>query len=296
MRNKMKLLKIVLIMILLLNVQVLPIDKVGTTSFQFLKIMMSARASALGGAFSAVTNNSESIYWNPAGLTRIKTFDASAGYVDWFMDAVHYSFAAGYTIEGIGTFGLHGIFTDIGEIEVTRVSALGFIGEDYNPGLTGETIRPMSYVFGISYARELTDKFAFGITAKYVGEDLVYDKAGALVFDGGLTFRTGYRSIELAASIVHFGPEIKYIERSYPLPQTFNIGISAYLFAPGENLVSQIQDHALLVSYDMTQPRDFDQQHNIGAEYSFSNMFFLRGGYKFNHDQEGISAGAGITF
>jgi len=290
--------KIYLILFFLVasNVNLPAFEKSGTTSFQFLKIMMSARASALGGAFSAVGNNSEALYWNPAGITRVSLFDASVSYVDWFLDAAHYSFAAAYTFEGVGTFGLLGIFTDVGEIEVTRVSALGFIGDTYNPGLTGEIFSPKSYVVGLSYGRNLTDKFSFGATVKYVKEDLIYKSTDAVVFDGGLIFRTGFRSLEVAASIVHFGPEVKFIDKSYPLPQTFNIGISGYLFAPGDHLIGELADNRILISYDLTQQRDFEQQHNVGIEYSFNNLLFLRGGYKINNDQEGISAGAGILF
>lgn len=294
----MKLLNKSILVILFLSASsnLFPFEKTGTTSFQFLKIMMSARASSLGGAFTAVGNNSEALYWNPAGITRVGFFDASAGYVDWFLDAAHYSFAAALTLENIGTFGLHGIFTDIGEIEVTSVDALGFIGDKYNPGLTGEVFSPKSYVIGLSYARNLTDKFSFGLTAKYVKEDLIFKSTDAVVFDGGLIFRTGFRSLEVAASIVHFGPEVKFIDKSYPLPQTFNIGISGYLFSPGDHLIGEIADNRILIAYELTQPRDFEQQHNLGLEYSFNNLLFLRGGYKFNNDQEGICAGAGVSF
>src|SRR5690606_6661385 len=214
----------------------------------------------------------------------------------WLLDVKHYSFSAAYNFEGIGTIGFHGLFTDVGEIEVTRVSSLGFVGENYNPGLTGEVIKPGAGSFGISFARFLTDKFAFGLTAKYVYEDLVYEKTGELVFDGGLVFKTGFRSIVLAASLLHFGPKVQFIDKSYPLPQTFTIGISGHLFSPGDPLLAQVNGHDLVISYDMVQPRDFDQQHVVGLEYSYDNMIFLRGGYKFNGDQEGLSAGVGLLF
>lgn len=271
-------------------------DKVGTTSFQFLKVMMSARASALGGAFSSIANNSDAVFWNPSGLARISGFDASANYVNWLFDAAHYSFAASYHFEDIGTFGLHGIFTDVGSIEVTRADALGFINGVYNPGLTGEIINPTSLVIGLSYSRNLTDKFSFGITGKYVREDLVYGSAGAMVFDAGLLFETGFKSIVVAASIMNFGPTVKFIDRSYPLPQTFIVGSSVHLISANDPLLVQAEDHDILLCYDMVQPRDFGQQHSIGLEYSFKNMFSLRSGYKFNGDQEGLSAGVGINF
>ena len=294
MKNKNIIITVVLL--LLLNSDLYSFEKGGTTSFQFLKISMSSRASAMGGALTALANNSEAVFINPAGLTNVQFIDASVSYVDWLLDIKHYSFSAAYTIDGIGTVGLHGLFTDVGEIEVTRVSNLGFIGEDYNPGLTGEVIRPRAGAVGISFAKYLTDRFAFGITAKYVYEDLVYEKAGELVFDGGLTFKTGFRSIVLAASVLHFGPKIEFIDKSYPLPQTFSIGISGHLFSPDDPLLGKIDNHDLLISYDLVQPRDFDQQHLVGMEYNYDNLIFLRGGYKFNGDQEGLSTGVGLLF
>ena len=44
---------------------------VGTTGAQFLKLSPNARAIGMGEAFSAVTDGSESIYWNPAALGRV---------------------------------------------------------------------------------------------------------------------------------------------------------------------------------------------------------------------------------
>lgn len=271
-------------------------EKVGTTSFQFLKMLPGARAYGLAGSFSSVVNNSEAVFWNPGALTKVSYLDFSAGYLDWFMDAAHYSLSAAYTIEGIGTFGFQAVYSSVGQIEETRVDALGFIGDTYNPGLTGRTFSPSASVFGISFAKQLTDKFSFGITAKYAREDLIYAKAGELIFDGGLIFNTGFRSIQVSATLLNFGPEVKFIERSYPLPQTLNLGVSSYLIAPNEYLISDAKDHSLLIAYDMIQPRDYDQQHALGLEYGFNNIIYLRGGYKFNGDQEDYCFGIGINY
>ena len=35
---------------------------------------------------------------------------------------------------------------------------------------------------------------------------------------------------------------------------------------------------------------------NIGAEYVFMDMFAFRGGYKFNYDEEGLTAGFGFNY
>lgn len=288
--------KIFIIVLLLVSCQLFAFEKVGTTSFQFLKVLPGARANALSGAFTTLVDNSEAIFWNPAGLAKINNYDFSFHFIDWLMDVKHFSFAGAYNLGDIGTIGVMGIFSDVGEIEVTRVDRLGFIGNVYNPGLTGEVITPSSLVIGLSYAKYVTDKFAFGVTAKFVHENLVVKSASAIVFDGGLTFNTGFRSIILGASIRHFGQEVKYFDKSYPLPQTFSIGISSYLLSPDEPLISSLGEQRVLLSYDMIQPRDYDQLHSIGIEYSFKEMLYLRGGYTFNSDQEGISAGIGIKY
>ncbi len=293
---KLKITVFVLIILLLSQLPVLAFEKVGTTSFQFLKVMTDARSTGMGEAYCAVANNSEAVFWNPAALTRVQHFDASISYLDYFLDVKHSSFSAAYTFRNIGTFGLQGLVTDVGEIKVTRVSDLGFRGETFNPGLTGETISPSAMAFGLSFARRLTDKFAFGLTAKYVKEDLVVKSANAIVFDGGLTYNTGFRSLEVAASVRHFGKEIKYFEEGYPLPQTFNIGVAAYLISSGENFLMTSESQSLLVAFDLVQPRDYAQQYNVGLEYTWQNAIILRGGYKINYDEEGLCLGMGLKY
>lgn len=41
---------------------------------------------------------------------------------------------------------------------------------------------------------------------------------------------------------------------------------------------------------------DYTERVNIGFEYGYNKMLFLRGGYKFNHDTEGLSLGLGFSY
>ena len=273
------------------------IDKVGTTSFQFLKVMPDARSTGMGEAYVTLADNANAVFWNPAELIKVNNLDFSFSFVDWLLDVKHYSFAGAYNVEGIGVFGLQILFDDVGEIPVTRVSDLYRTDDgSYNPGLTGETMRPGSRVFGLSYAKSLTDKFSFGITIKYAYEDLVAEQASTIVFDGGLSYQTGFRSIEIAAALRQFGPEVKFIDTPYPLPQTFTIGISANIFAPDEALISQIENQKLIIAYNLSQPRDYSQQHLIGLEYTYNDLISFRAGYKINFDEEDFTFGAGINY
>lgn len=286
-----------LFMIALHSSTVMAFEKTGTTSFQFLSVRPSSRAASMAGAFCTLANNSEASFWNPAGLVKITGSDVSLSYINYFFDIKMYSFSAAVSTSDWGTVGVFGLYSNIGSIEETRTDYLTFDGKNFNPGLTGATFSPYQFYAGISYAKALTENFAFGLNVKYVKENLIYAKASAIIFDGGINFNTGYKSIQIGASVKNFGPDVKFIDKSYPVPQTLNIGASANLIgAQDENLFMTSRVHQLLLSYDMIQPRDFDQEHAVGLEYTYGKMVSLRGGYKFNGDQEGLSAGFGLQY
>lgn len=303
--------QIILISILVFNTGY-TLEKVGTTSFQFLKVMTSARACGLGEAYSAVTLNSDAVFFNPAGLTGVNNIDFAADYLDWFLDISHLSVSAAYNVPDFGIIGLQGVFTDVGEIKETTVAALNFDSDGIYRGYTGRTLEPSAMVLGLSFAKNLTNKFSFGITAKYALEDLVVKNTDNFMFDAGLIYDTGFKSLKISAVIRHFGPEIRYYDdvviqidsttsrrykgKSYPLPQTFNIGMSAFLMAPDESVFLHSSDQTVMIAFDLVQPRDYDQQYNIGLEYGFRNILFLRGGYKMNYDEESFSLGFGVAY
>jgi hypothetical protein len=293
-----------------------PFEKVGTTAFQFLKVPTSARGSAMGEAFSAVASHSDAAFFNPAALTRIRKMDISLDYMDYFLDISHVAVSAAWSLPGIGTVGLHGLATDIGSIRVTSVDALDFYDGVYL-GYTGETIEPGSALIGVSFARELTDKFSFGLSAKYAREDLGVRSAGTVLFDGGLTYDTGFKGLKIAAAIRQFGPEVKFYDqvslprydastdstyfqryngKAYPLPQTFTIGMAAWLISPDRDALLHANHQSLLLAFDLVQPRDYDQQYNLGLEYGLDALLFLRAGYKINYDTEGPSFGFGLAW
>ena len=45
-----------------------PFGKTGTVALQFLKLGVDARAIGMGEAYTAVTDDISSVFWNPAGL------------------------------------------------------------------------------------------------------------------------------------------------------------------------------------------------------------------------------------
>ena len=118
----MRKIKFITTVILLLAFVATPVvsqdmKKIAQAGLQFLKIDPSARSASLGGAMTVLDFSSTAMFYNPAGIARIeKAFDINFNTNQWIADIQYHSFGAAYTFEGIGTFGVSGIFSDYGDI------------------------------------------------------------------------------------------------------------------------------------------------------------------------------------
>ena len=285
-------------------------QKVGSTSMQFLKVTPCARATALGDAYSVLASGAEALFWNPSGLALAGTQELSLTYINWIFDARQGALSYAVPIGDIGSIGVQFQYVDFGEFEETSLNR-PFIQDTTYPGITGRTFRPFSYLIGVSYAKSLTDKFSIGLSAKYAHESLfsgqmiaatvaqgtnenVKTWANGLMFDFGVHYNTGFRSIQIAASVQNFGANVEYAKESNPVPLLFRFGIAADLIGTNALLLHTEGENRLTLAFDLFQPNDYGQQEHVGLEYEFAKTFALRGGYKFNYDSEGVTFGAGL--
>ena len=287
-------------------------QKVGSTSMQFLKVMPSARAAALGEAYSVIASGAEAIHWNPAGLISVEGHEFSATYVDWLLDTQQGSFAYAMSLGRLGAVGVQVQYVDFGVFEETS-NERPYINDPNNPGLTGRTFRPFSYLVGISYAQALTPRFSLGMGVKYARESLfsqssvdamvrqgVYEQvdtwAAGLLFDLGIRYDTGFRSVQIASSVQNFGADVTYAVESYPVPLMFRVGIAADLIGDDGLLMAGSADNRVRAAFDLFHPNDYAQQMHAGLEYTFYDVLSLRGGYKFFYDSDGLTAGGGLKY
>ncbi|MCF7802755.1 MAG: PorV/PorQ family protein [Candidatus Marinimicrobia bacterium] len=296
MKHAIKILTVALLIAGLASPAHSDIKKVGQTGLQFLKIGTSARASAMGGAFTMVGNDANALFHNPAGIANMdESLDFTSGMTQWIAD-INYSSAA--VVKNLGIFGAVGVsavFADYGDIEGTMVA-------NNTQGYTDEgNVDVGAYAVGVSYARALTAAFSIGGQVKYAyqhlgsnvvetGGESIKNEVSGLVYDFGTIFYTGFKSHRIGMSIRNFSPQFEYEETPFDLPLTFNIGTAMNIM----DLVMPSHQNPLVLSIDAVHPRDYTERVHVGGEYWYNNMIALRAGYKFNYDEESLTAGFGF--
>jgi hypothetical protein len=281
--------------------------KVGTTVAQFLKIGAGARVIGMGGAFTALSDDINAIYWNPAGLSRIAGGEATFTHAEWLAE-IQYDFAAfSLNVANIGAFGLHVISLRTPEENVRTIAA---------PEGTGQVWNASSIAIAASFAKSLTDRFAIGFTGKFIQESIFNETARGAAFDLGVIYQTPFPNLSLGASISNFGTKMrldgrdiffnddplpeqgsvdqvpsKYRTEAYEIPLTLRFGL-AWKVMQNENMT-------VVAAADGSHPNDNTEFVNSGVEVGLRNILFLRGGYKalfMDNSEQGLTLGAGLRY
>ena len=273
-------------------------DKVATSGTQFLKLGVGARARGMGGAFIGVADDAQAVFWNPAGLANIESKDLSFSHLSWIADINHESFAYAQNFSKVGVFAVSAIVLGTEEMDVTTTQS--------QEG-TGETFTYRDLAIGLSYARRLTDKFSFGLTVKYIDEQIYTQHARGFGLDLGTQYQTGLKSLTLSMAITDFGQDLRFKGRyfntevvsgtntmlfekrefdRFALPLKFVIGVT-YDVLEGKEFKSKI-------AFDALHPNDYSERIHLGWENLYKDILALRVGYKFNYTEEGLCLGFGI--
>ena len=296
------------LLIIFINTTTYSQKKLAQTGMQFLSVGTSARATAMGEAFTTISGASTSLFYNPAGLTNLsRTFDISLNQMTWLADIRYNSLCMAINVKNgrYGVFGLSLLKVDYGNFDFTRVAE----NEQGYEDIEGWQ-EPASYAIGLGYAKELTDKFVIGGQAKYALQNLGNSylprytetdtsiekneyELGALAFDFETIYKTGLKSLAFGVTVRNFSQEVSYVREGFQLPLTFKIGVSMNVF---DFLPANSENHSLILSVDAVHPRSYPEFVNIGGEYVFRNLLALRAGYITNQDEYDWTTGFGLCY
>ncbi|MEA3500681.1 MAG: PorV/PorQ family protein, partial [Candidatus Marinimicrobia bacterium] len=176
-------------------------DKVGTAAAPFLGIPIGGKAIAMGGAFTSIADDATALFWNPGAVSRVKKHDISVSQTDHFLDTKHKYFGVSIMVSPQDAIGIHFNNFDYGDREpVTTIN---------EPNGTGEYWEASDLAIGLSYSRNITDRFSIGGTVKYIEQNIWHESASQFALDLGLLFITKFNGLQIAATLRNFGGELQ---------------------------------------------------------------------------------------
>lgn len=282
-------------------------SKVGTTTAQFLSIPVGGKAIAMGGAFTALSGDATTLYWNPGATSRNGENSIYATQTNWLVGSVHQWLGVQVMITRQDAVGLSFNNLDYGGREkVTTVA---------EPDGTGEFWNASDLAMALTYSRNLTDRFSIGGSLKYITQQIWHESASGMAVDLGLLFITQFNGLRISATLTNFGGELQMDGRdllnridiapddegnnetivarlktgSWPIPLTFHVGMAM-------PVITQQNLKATLAA-DAIRPTDNTETLSVGGEVELFNIMSLRGGYQtlFREDAEsGLTLGFGV--
>ena len=287
----------------------------GGAAVPFLLISPDARHSGMGEVGTAIADDINAIYWNPAGLGFHDYYanpsdpddltpyrQVALSFSRWlpqFNADLFYSYATyGQFIEAIdGVIAGNFIFMNLGEFTRTHES-----GKVLGTFLSNE------FAIGISYGTIVAEDLAVGVQLRYIQSNLAptapgSNEAGTGIsggFDIGVLWKPqnlnifGWNAadfLSLGFNLQNVGPKMTYRNEADPLPTTLRLGTALKIYKDDFNELTFAYDFAkLLVKRDeidsdplpkslITGWENPGAEHALGLEYWYEQLIALRAGY-----------------
>jgi hypothetical protein len=256
----------------------------GASVYDFLNVGFSARPNAMGGTFSAVSNDVNALQSNPAGLHGIGKGMLSTGIVLYVADIkfghIQYGFSSGKNSFGVG----------INYINYGSIERRGENNEQLG------TFSPMDFVFQTGYSRPISEELSAGLEIKGIYEKIDSFASYGMAADIGMQYLMKERHLTLGLVLKNGGTVFKphdEIKGSLPLSLT-----GGFSFHP-----------LPIVNFNLDITRIFADSRTVakfGAEWWAVSLLILRAGYSnggsdlktgYGSDMlAGFSAGFGISW
>lgn len=288
-------------------------DRQGEAGAAELLLNPWARSAGLHTMTTASVGGVEAMRLNVAGIGRINGKELLIANTRLYEGSTLRLNAIGYAqkMSNNGAFSISLVSVDFGDIPVTTVD---------QPEGTGATFSPSFFNLGIGYAYTYENKISVGLLVRTISESTPDVSAFGFALDAGVQYVSGPKdnfrlgiSLRNVGSPMRFGgqgltfqtqnPEgnaqyllsVDHRSEDFELPSVLNIGIS-YDYYFTEKLM-------LRAVGNFTSNAFSRDQLGAGLEFSFNEIFMLRGGYKtdfgssgstLNNVYSGVAAGASV--
>jgi len=256
-------------------------NRAGEFSFGGSAILtqpIGARQISMGETFTAVADDLNTIYYNPAGLATVNK-EASITYLKELSDTYYTSLSLGHKLDNNRCLGATVFMFKAGSIDIP-------VGNNTYQTVSIED----DYLVTLSYAKTTpSNNLALGMNFKYLNSTLIEKyTATAMMMDLGLLYKIPFvNGLTFGAAAQNIGAQITYGTVGEPLPATYRTGLAYRL--PGA--LSKIR-----IACDLIQLTGCPFDINTGIEYTPVKNASLRAGYRKTDSMDYFSFGLGVAF
>jgi long-subunit fatty acid transport protein len=225
---------------------------IGTSGAEFLLFDTSARGIAMGGAYTAASNDASSIYWNPAGLSQVPRLSATFMHAQYLAGITYNAAATAIRVNDASVFGAGVRYLDVGQIDRTDVN-----------GLNRGSFNPRSYVAELGWGQSVYDlsdsemDVTVGVAAKAIRSDI---GATASAFGGDFGMQSRFYgpslTYDVAVAIQNMGVGPKFDRTRDSMPTRARFGGAVRPVKP------------LLLTLEGIAPINNSPHAAAGAEYT----------------------------
>jgi hypothetical protein len=265
-------------------------QRAGSAGASELLINPYARSSGWADVSLGAVRGSNSFFVNIAGLSFIEKTDIRFENTQWLVNTGiqinSLSFIQRVSDNGVLGVAINGF--DYGEWEVTTAT---------QPDGTSGVIKPAAIVINIAYSQKFTESIYGGINIKAYNSSISNMKTTGLCFDAGVQYIPENNDAwKFGITLKNIGPALKYSgDGSSVILPVPTFGTSYTQAWDGKTATFELPTQlAMGLSYDFTLAEDhrltaagaftsnsFEKDFfQVGAEYSFKEVFMVRGGYK----------------
>lgn len=266
-------------------------DRQGEAGAYELLMNPWARSAGLHTMTTANITGVEAMRLNVAGTSRVTGTQISGSH-SIYLQGTGVSMSSFGLVAPIGkssALGVSIMSVSFGEIPVTTTS---------QPEGTGATFRPNFFNIGLSYSHMFENKVSVGVLFRGVSETISDLSASTFAVDAGVQYVTGENDqMKFGVSLRNVGAPMKFQGEGLAFGTQIPLGATSYTLtaqtrAAGFELQSTLN---IGISYDFLLGNEsritlvgnfasnsFSQdQIGAGLEFSLSQNFMLRGGYRY---------------
>ncbi|MBI5623255.1 MAG: PorV/PorQ family protein [Elusimicrobia bacterium] len=264
-------------------------DTIGTSGSEFLTFDLGPRAIAMGGAYTALSDDAYSLYWNPAGLARVPRLSASYQNSVLVNDISYHAGMAAYRLKESVVLGAGWRYMNMGEVE--------------NTDLAGDVVgrfTPRHYVMEAGWGQSIYDlsdsdiELNVGAVVRWIHSTMMIQADG---WGGDIGVQSRFYSgpflYDLGASFQNMGVGQSYVDVRDSLPFRARIGGAIY---PARGLTLSMEVVTPINNYPFAAvgveyARQFDKNLTAAVRAGFNSRTLSSLG-----PMSSMSIGGGIKF